>query len=100
MNFLHYLICFRERKRQDYQRKLDKAASMIEKEMDLGRFIQRQRLHTIAILGLLGGRQAHLATKMSQLTIHGGIIPNSASSDEASSGDNTTRKVDAKRLVK
>ena len=57
MNFFRFFICFRERKRIDYRRKLNQASSMIEKEMDLGRFIQKQRLHTLAILGLLGGRQ-------------------------------------------
>ena len=39
MSFLHYFICFRTRKRLDYRGKLDKAALLIEKEMDLGRFI-------------------------------------------------------------
>ena len=38
--------------------------------MDLGKFIQRQRQHTIAILILLSSRQVRLVQKMSRLIIN------------------------------
>ena len=40
--------------------------------MDLGKFIERQRQHTIAILSLLTGTQVNLVTKMSRLTVNDG----------------------------
>lgn len=70
MNFLFYCLCFRSKRRKDYRRKLDKAEAQIESVMDFGRFIHRQRQHTIAILSLLTGRQAHIVTKISRLLIN------------------------------
>ena len=40
--------------------------------MDLGKFIERQRQHTIAILSLLTGTQVNFVTKMSRLTVNDG----------------------------
>ena len=63
--------------------------------MDLGKFIQRQRQHTIAILSLLSGRQVRLVKKMSRLMIYDGshpaqLINNSENSDDF--GDQVTRE--------
>ena len=105
MNYLFFCLCFRSRSRRDHRKKLDKAAAQIEREMDLGRFIRRQRQHTIAILGLLSGKQAHLVTKMSQLTINDGAGPfkypdKGSCSDGSGVGDQKARALNADRFVK
>ena len=41
MNFLVYFFCVRSRARLDHRKKLDRATAQLEKEMDLGRFIQK-----------------------------------------------------------
>ena len=48
---------------------LTKSQSRINKEMDLKKFLLRQRIQTNAILGLLSGRQSFFVDKMSQMTI-------------------------------
>ena len=55
--------------------------------MDLGKFIQRQRQHTIAILSLLSGRQINLVQKMSRLMINDGSHPVHLVDDNAPSDD-------------
>ena len=55
-SFLFYCLCFKSRSRLDYKKKLDQAAAQIKREMDLGRFLQKQRQLTIAVLSLLSGR--------------------------------------------
>ena len=61
---------------------VSKSNSKITKELDLRKFILRQRLQTIAILGLLNGRQSLFADKMSQM-----VIRDSSNLDESSSDD-------------
>ena len=46
-----------------------KSESSLAKELDLRKFIYRQRLQTTAILGLLSGGQSFFVDKMSQLVI-------------------------------
>ena len=63
--------------------------------MDLGKFIQRQRQHTIAILSLLSGRQVNLVQKMSRLMINDGSYPAQIIDDNEQSddfGDKVTRE--------
>ena len=55
--------------------------------MDLGKFIQRQRQHTIAILSLLSGRQINLVQKMSRLMINDGSQPVELIDDNEHSDD-------------
>ena len=43
-------------RRTKYQKLLNKSKSSFDKEMDLRKFIQRQRVQTWAILGLLTGK--------------------------------------------
>ena len=52
-----------------YKRFLSNSKSTLTKEMDLKKFLIRQRLQTTALLGLLSGRQSYLVDKMSQLII-------------------------------
>ena len=103
MSFLFYCFCFRSKLRKDYRRKLDNATAQIEKELDLGRFIRRQRRNTIAILSLLSGSQAHIVNKMSKLTVGDGPLLSNFS-DGASSGveqgDQKTRAMNSDSFVK
>ena len=58
--------------------RLKRAYSKLEKEMDLKKFLMRQRMHTTAILKLLSGRQTFFVTNMShQLSITDGDEPSS-----------------------
>ena len=58
---------------------MNKATSKLDKELDLRKFIYRQRLQTTAILGLLNGRQSFFVDKMSQM-----VIRESSNLDETS----------------
>ena len=104
MSYLFYCFCFRSKLRKDYRRKLDNAAAQIEKELDLGRFIRRQRQHTIATLSLLRGRQAHIVNKMSKLTVSDGPAPINfaygSSSGVEQGGDQKIRTMNSDSFVK
>ena len=50
---------------RNYKRLLLKSRSALTKELDLKKFIIRQRLQTTAILGLLTGQQSFFVDKMS-----------------------------------
>ena len=65
---------------KNYQKLLKKSQSTLIKELDLQKFLYRQRLQTTAILGLLNGRQSFFVDKMSQL-----VIRESSNLDETSS---------------
>ena len=64
---LHRTSMFMETSR--YKRFVSNSKSTLTKEMDLKKFLIRQRLQTTAVLGLLSGRQSYLVDKMSQLII-------------------------------
>ena len=103
MSFPFYYFCFKSRIRKDYRKKLDKAAAQIEKEMDLEKFIRRQRQNTLAILSLLSGRQIRLVTNMSRLTVSDGSESSKFSDDVKNSdnfGDRKTRVQFAERYAK
>ena len=85
MNFIYYCFCFRSRKRQSYRLKLGKAASQIERELDLGKFITTQRTQTAAIFSLLSGQQAHFVAKMSQPIVSDGPAESASYSEYAAS---------------
>ena len=55
---------------------------MMTKEMDLKKFIVRQRLQTTALLGLLSGRQSFFVDKMSQMIIRESSNFEDTSSDQ------------------
>lgn len=69
MKFLPYFLlrCFKHRRR--YHEKLLKSQALLERELDLKRFIKLQRFHTTALLGLLTGHQNFYASKVSKLSI-------------------------------
>ena len=83
MNFLAYFFCRKSNRRKEYRKHMTKAAMQISKEMDLKKFIMRQRMQTIARLSLLSGRQIYLAVKMAQPIVHGG--PESSPSTDSAS---------------
>ena len=55
-NFLMFYLCRKSREREDYRMKMDKASDSLNREMDLKRFIERQRLITNTLFGLLSGK--------------------------------------------
>ena len=52
-----------------HRKALIQAKSKLDKEMDLKKFITRQRLQTTAVLALLSGKQSFFIDKMSQMLI-------------------------------
>ena len=52
-----------------YHRRLENAQSQLDHELDLKKFIGRQRMQTTALLSLLSGQQTLIATKMSRLIV-------------------------------
>ena len=54
----------------------------MKKELDLQKFMFRQRLQTTALLALLKGRQCFIVDKMSEL-----VLPESSSNHNKSSSD-------------
>mmetsp|Transcript_34452 Transcript_34452/g.42513 ORF Transcript_34452/g.42513 Transcript_34452/m.42513 type:complete len:173 (+) Transcript_34452:541-1059(+) len=60
------VACFCNR---DYKRMVTKSRSSITKELDLRKFLIRQRISMVALMGLLKGRQSFFVDKMSQLII-------------------------------
>ena len=48
---------------------MKKSESALNKELDLQKFVIRQRIQTHALLGLLNSHQSKFVDKMSQLTI-------------------------------
>ena len=65
MSWLFSLLCCKSK----YRRMMMKSKSGIEKEMDLRKFIYRQRLQTTAMIGLLSKNQSFFVDRMSQLII-------------------------------
>ena len=72
-----FLLC-----RTNYRKMILKSQSSLSKELDLRKFIYRQRLQTTAILGLLSGRQSFFVDKLSQLVIRESSNLDETSSDE------------------
>ena len=89
ISFCSYMInsyfcpkrCKNERLKK-YDKFIKKSQSFLKKEMDLQKFLIRQRLQTTAILALLKGRQSAIVDKMSQLVIHQSSDSASSSSDD------------------
>ena len=103
-SFLFYCLCFRSKQRLDFKKKLDRAATQIEKSMDLGKFIRRQRQLTLAFLSMLSGQQTHLVTKMSALTIQdregsSKFSDNDQGSSSEDQGDQKKRECIAERFA-
>ena len=70
MNFLTYILCFCLQERKKFNGKLMYAQRQLERELDLEKFIKRQRMTTMAILGLLNRKQVFYTTKLTQLVAY------------------------------
>ena len=81
-----------------YQKLIQKSQSSITKELDLRKFIYRQRLQSVAILGILSGRQSLFVDKMSQLVIRESSNFEETSGDEELSDWQRDDMVYAKRM--
>ena len=67
VQFFTYFCCCWKRERKEYHSKLRQAQKVLVRELDLERFLRRQRMQTTAILGLLNRTQIMYATRMSRL---------------------------------
>ena len=66
---------------------MKKSQDVITKELDLRKFLTRQRVFTTAILGLLSGKQSFLVDKMSQMIIREDDTQTSGTSSEGELSD-------------
>lgn len=79
-----------------YKRKIVKSHAQLTKELDLRKFMHRQRMFTTAAIGLLSGPQNMFVSKMSQL-----IIQESSASDNSGDDDlNDKQKSDLRYVRK
>lgn len=85
--------------RTNYKRMMNKAKSSLSKELDLRKFIYRQRLQTTALLGLLSGRQSFFVDRMSQLVIRESSNLEETSQDSELSDWQVDNMDYAKRMV-
>jgi len=70
-----------------------KSESSLQKELDLKKFIMRQRLQTNAILSLLTGRQSFFVDRMSQMVVRESSNFEWTSSDAELSDKNRDSKI-------
>ena len=80
MSWLRFCLCRYSEARQMHRKALLQVQSKLDKEMDLKKFITRQRLQTTAVLALLTGKQSFFIDKLSQM-----VIRESSDSQETSS---------------
>mmetsp|Transcript_15901 Transcript_15901/g.20065 ORF Transcript_15901/g.20065 Transcript_15901/m.20065 type:complete len:180 (+) Transcript_15901:1292-1831(+) len=69
-------------RKSKFKRMLAKAESSITKELDIVKFLQRQRLQSYMALAILNGRQQYLADKMATM-----LIRESSDFDESTDDD-------------
>ena len=67
---------------KEYKKKVVKSNNKLEKEMDLRKFIHRQRVFTTAIIGLLSGPQSLFVNKMSQMVVRESSDTGTSADDE------------------
>lgn len=70
MKFLPYFtlrLC--NKKRKKFHAELKRSQQKLDRELDLHRFVSRQRMHSIAIMSLLSVRQHLLVSKLSKLLL-------------------------------
>ena len=72
---------------KSYKRWVKKTRSSIKKEMDLVKFVQRQRMMVTSLMGLLTGRQKGFVDKMSKMLIRESSNWENTSLDDELSND-------------
>ena len=75
--YLINLFCDRK-----YKKKMLKSKHKLEKELDLRKFVHRQRVFTTAAIGLLTGAQSLFVNKMAQMVIRESSDTNTSADDE------------------
>lgn len=65
-----------------YKKKMFKSHNRLTKELDLRKFIHRQRVFTTAVIGLLSGPQSRFVDKMSQLILRESSASETSGDDE------------------
>ena len=65
-----------------YKKKMLKSKHKLEKELDLRKFIHRQRVYTTAVIGLLTGSQSLFVNKMAQMVVRESSDTNTSADDE------------------
>ena len=65
-----YFLCCRLTRRKQFHSKLLQAKKQLKRELDIEKFIKRQRMLTTAILSLLSGKQIYYASKMAQMVTY------------------------------
>ena len=81
---------------KDYKKKINKSHSRLTKELDLIKFIHRQRVFTAAVIGQLTGPQSLFVNKMSQLVIRESSVSETSGDSEI----NDKRKSDLEYIKK
>lgn len=97
MTFLSYFITARcSKRRKKFQSMLRESKGKFERELDLRRFIARQRMHATAIMALLNGKQHVMAARMSKLFLRSSAADSveSNSTDESCSSSSSERVVE------
>ena len=84
---------------RQYKKMMYKAKSRIDKELDLQKFILRQRMQATAILGLLNSRQSLYVDKMSQMVIRDSDNFDYTSSDNELSDWQRDDMIYVKRMI-
>ena len=67
---------------RSYKKKMLKSKNKLEKELDLRKFIHRQRVFTTAAIGLLTGSQSLFVNKMAQMVVRESSDTNTSADDE------------------
>ena len=96
LNFYNTYLCCR----RDYKKMLLKAQSSLDKELDLRKFVYRQRLAMNSLIGLLTGRQNFFVDKLSQLIIRESSNLEETSSDQELSDWQRDNMTYAERMTK
>ena len=94
MAYFRYTCCCRcEPRTKRMKQMLMKSQSSLQKEMDLKKFIMRQRLQTISLLSLLNGRQSFFVDRLSQMVVRESSNFEWTSSDQNLSDKNRDSKI-------
>lgn len=89
MSFLAYSALCCTKKSKSYRAKLDDSERQLERELDLKRFITRQRMHNTALLGLMSSHQNFFVSKLSRTMIKDENLHSEQRSDSFSSGESS-----------
>ena len=87
--FKRWLCC-----KHNYAKLVNKANSRVDKELDLKKFLIRQRIALHGLQGLLVGSQQEFIDKISEIIIHESTMDEATSSDDEHLYQSKTNKLD------